>query len=594
MATDPGRPAGSVSRLLSIALLPLVILLGGLVRLERGHAPGAVDEQTASHLRRVELALLEGKPALADTFVNPPGGASLPETPFLDGLLASIASRLWIDDGGTFGPLEEERIESGLRWFGPVMGGFGVLLVALLTLTLHSGPWGGFAALLAGTSHALWPAAIELGGAGRVDVAVVQVILAGIAATVVAQTATARDAFAWVQGGLCGGLFAGAALLLGPTAVLFVPVLAACYWGMVVREEGERRHAARRAGLLFVLSAGVLTSLAAGSLVGDGVASRWARGVSALTFVFGAPFLVAGALMPGRRAASGRLARGAGAIVALALLPYCAMDLAPRLGQELEFWRIVPAGLPEWPLLLTASFALMAAYRERRQGGPRRALAWCTIVLVPLSLLLPMAVAPAAVCACVVLGLAVVGLAEAQRLPMAGALCLGLAGLLLVPQVGAHAEPERSAALRCLRALSPAPWESSAGRVSGFCLAPWSLGHRISYLGRQPPVASGYGHGAREAALALACTDEAGLARAMRSLGARYLLGGSIVEDAWPLALAGRPYGETALARLCSGRSDGALVEDLRLGDPQRPLLVVLSLAGVDPKHRREPTLRAR
>lgn len=585
-----------MSRLLPIGLLPLVILLGGLVRLERGLPAGAVDEHTASHLRRVELALLEGRPPLADTFVDPPSGASLPDAPFLDGVLASVASRLWITNEGTFGPLEEERLESGLRWFGPLFGCLGVLMVALLTLALHSGAWGGFAALVAGTSHALWPAAIDLGGAGRVDVAVLQLALAGIGATIVAQTASARDGFEWVQGGLCGGLFAGVALLLGPSAFFSVPVLVACYWGLVAREEGERRHAARRAGLLFVLSAAVVTSLAAGSLDGEGIAARWVRGVSALTFAFGAPFLVAGALAPGRRAAQTRLVRGAGALAALVLIPYCAVDLAPRLWQGAELWWIAPIRLPEWPLLLAAGVAWLAAWRERRSGGPRRFLAWSALLLVPLSLLLPAAGPPAAVCACVVLGLAVAGFGEAHRVPLAGVLSLSLAGLLLVPKGGVKSEPERSAALRCLRALSPAPWEVSTGRVSGSCLAPWSLGHRIAYLGRQPPVASGYGQGAREAAAALARTDEDGLARGMRTLGARYVLGGSIVEDAWPEALAGRPYGETALARLSSRRptGDSPFVENLRLGDPESPLLVVLSLAGADPEGRREPTLRAR
>jgi hypothetical protein len=68
------------------------------------------------------------------------------------------------------------------------------------------------------------------------------------------------------------------------------------------------------------------------------------------------------------------------------------------------------------------------------------------------------------------------------------------------------------------------------------------------------------------------------------------------VEEAWPAGLAGRPYAETALARLAAAPPDEAspLVEALRIGDADHPRLVVLSLRRVDPGRRREPSLRAR
>ena len=99
-----------MSRLLPLALLPLVALLAALVRFERGLPVGSVDEGTAAHLRRIELALLEGEAPLADSFVNPPGGAALPAPPFLDTALAAVAARLSVADGGALGLQDEEAV----------------------------------------------------------------------------------------------------------------------------------------------------------------------------------------------------------------------------------------------------------------------------------------------------------------------------------------------------------------------------------------------------------------------------------------------------------------------------------------------------
>jgi hypothetical protein len=596
-----------VSRLLPLALLPFALALAWLARDQVGAARGAPDEETAAHLRRIELSLAEGQAPLADGFLDPPRGAALPSPPFLDGGLALVAGRLLgqalqHDQGTAIGEGEIERL---LAWLGPLAGVLGALGVALLALALVHDEWSGMAALIAALAFALWPGALEFGAAGRLHTAAILAPLCAFALAVLAQTSTSKDAFDWAQGGMSGGLFAALALLLAPGSLLFVPVLAYGFWYLMKRADDDRRHGARRAGLLFALTAAVVTGLASGGLAGHGPAQSWVRGASELAFAAGAPFLVVGALPGAGTHAGSRLARAVGALVAFGLLPMAAWHLwlGSRIGAGA--WWAAPLELPGPRAWLALVLVLVAAGSLWRvPSWTVRGLARLAVLLAPLSLVAPAAAGPAAAVAGATLAVAVVHAPLRLRLRLATALVAILAVAALT-RVEPEAERELASALRRARALLPAEaWSNSTARAGGSWLAPWTLGHRIAFLARRPPTTSGFGPGltpkrAREAAAVLASVTEAQLAEGMQRLGAQVVLGGRAIESAWPAveALGGEtPFAGTALGRLSSGApAPGSLfVPLITLGGGDPPLLVAYGLVGKDGSSRAQPSMQAR
>ena len=587
-----------MSRVLPLAFVPLAVLLAIGVRASGGSRRAALDEESALHLRRVELALAEGRMPLADSFLDPGGEAGLPDPPFLDSAMAAVAG------GGEASPTDG-GIERRLFWVGPVLGGVTSLLVALIVLCLARGEWSGLAALVAAGAYALWPAALRFESGGGLHAAAPLAAVGALGGLVLAQTVTARDPFDWIQGGLVGGLLAGLALVLGPGALFVMPLLALGFALLYGHIRDERRGGAGKALMLFALSAAVLTSLAADRLPGEGMAERWMEGASMLAFAIGAPLFAAPGLVRTKhhsrgRGSLGRWIRLAGALVGLAALPLALREIAPRLGLELAAWRLAPWGFPSWPRLVGGALATLAALAVLREGravgGPSRALAWAALLFVPLAEFLPGARAAAAVTGAAVLGLGVVALPPVHRLPLAGALLVGLVGLLRVGDGEARRLRDEADALERLGTLPAVPHGSAVSAQGRRCLAPFGLGARLAYLGHRPPAVSPFGRGAATAARLLGAASVEELAGGMGGLGAWHVLGGSLVEACWSDALAGRSYAESALARLVREGVDpqGPLEEVLRLGSREEPLLVVFARKVRESDLRHGPSLRAR
>ncbi|MDA1265320.1 MAG: hypothetical protein O2816_09615, partial [Planctomycetota bacterium] len=290
-----------------------------------------------------------------------------------------------------------------------------------------------------------------------------------------------------------------------------------------------------------------------------------------------------------------RVARGAGALVALLLVPYAALDLAPRLGALPS-----PVALPSWPALLAgagAAYAAVLLLRASSEDALRRLMAIGALVLVPLGLFLPALAGPGLGLGVVVLALVVVGLAERSRVAAAASVALALVGLLIARPTVAFDQADADA-LRCLRAVPGSAWSSSRSPAHGSCLAPWTLGHRLAYLGRRAPTAPGNGQGRRRAAQALVATTEADLARAAGELRASHVLTGSLVAREWPAieALVGPiAFAETAIGRLArqAPGPDSPWIEVLRIGEPADPVLVVLVSRASVSSQEGQPTMRA-
>lgn len=591
-----------MSRALGALALVLAVALG--VFLREATAPGhrapdgapaggsawlVDDPDAAYHLRRIHVAIAEGRVPLADRFLNHPDGSAIPWPPAFDGLLARLTQAVHGRDrvpSATRG-VSERELEAFLVHAPPALGGLTVAAVFLAALVLGAGratrAWRVAAAATAALLYATAPIAVWYGGVTRIDHHVFVALLTALTLASIGRCLASRERTEIMVHAMLGGFAVGIALLSWLASALLV---AACGAALLVRAltaGDELRAAACRAGTLFFAVAAVTVMVPA-------EASPWnaTQPGSLINLSNGVTMALVGALVPfelallvARRWPAPALRWAAalgGAAAAVLLLPGFlsgALEGFAWASRQNQFMDVVeesrplfdPPRGPAWmgavldlgaaSLLAPLCFAVVAVGALRGRGRvdhPALLLLAATAIfavvtltqrrfgnslIVPLAVLLPLA------------SLHVVGAARWRRV-VAGlglALCVAssaAAGWAVVSVPAAeHAQlaawrAERLAGLRWMRAHTPEPgrWEHSNAPQAYGVLSVWGLGHLIEYHARRPSIATNFGSFVGErnfrgaAAALLEPARDAG--PAVDALGAAYVVVGARMVGEFP------------------------------------------------------------
>lgn len=641
---DPAHKRGSLQDLLvSRAFLPLVLVLAFLLRWqggadlrtapdERGGALGewiVDDEATAHALRRVELALAQGRVPLADAAAS--GGEALddPASPVPAAAWAAVARIADTTSRGSAGDPalrghDEAALEGVLLRSGPLLG---LLLALLVHLAARAMGVSRTAALCACAVAACAPPLFAPLVAGRLSEAVFGWLACALLVRSFARMYEPRDTRpdALVDGvleALLGGLLAGLAV------ACWAPSLVVVLAGVVslLRAAAEREQAAARARgailLLLVAAFALRLPLEEGPWAGgEGAFAAWARFSSTLFLVLAAPFAVV--LMLSKRKDEPRRVVHVALLAALVLM---AVAWVP------DVWREVRAGLAALmsPVPLSGpaareTVAVLALLVVASLVAWRTHLGFFLLVAGAMALgIAPFARDGAALCALVGAFLAALVADRASTWPRRGAaaaacLCVVAAfGEARAGDPGLREERlETALGLRALRRVMPssAPWNDPAAASQASVLAPVDHAARVRLHGRRAVCAD---EAARLASAAMEARVRAveasaaepaldALARGMRALGAthvvaapRFLGAGRIVPGgAWAqlcLAPAGvQRIGEFELVHASPRRVgiDGRAALD---GGAAGAALSIWKLAGKaeDPARPKEPEFRAR
>ncbi|MFN0244401.1 MAG: hypothetical protein ACKVWV_16050 [Planctomycetota bacterium] len=490
---------------LAVTLLLGVTLLAAWLRLEAGVAgrPTEVearalgagwlvdDDATASHLRRVELALAGGTVPRADRFLSHPELGELAGLPLFDRLLAAGAQRTL---SGTSADPALRRIDEGAleHWMSAV----NLWLAAALVLATYwtarafasSGP-----ALAAAVFVAVFPPAVIVGAAGRLDAHVFAATCVALAAGCLARGLRAREALdgvflAFIAGGAFGFASAISFSALSAFAVAWLACVLACARGLP-----ELRAARLRTALCFCVVAALTAQLFLADVVNEGGAQRMlgsAARATSFVFMLGALPLLAASLTRGDLKRKPFhlviLVAGAGGLV------YAARDTLR------EFWN---ARHP---------FAEQIA-----------AHGWGSVI----SLL------------AVGIGLAIAAWFARRRPSRTGtiAVCGAFVVLAVSSWTAARAGPDHTQRVEIVRSLrwlrenapSAGAWNSAVGTTDFGVLADPRAGALIAYHARRPAVCSDAVLGSvneERVVPALHGTDVEALVRALRVLDARYVV----------------------------------------------------------------------
>ena len=242
------------------------------------------DPDAAYHLRRVEVALATGSVPETDRFLSYPEGSAVPWPPFFDGVLA-LSNRLSTGRPGAMGINDayEAGVEARAAAAPPILGLFTTLAVALaaalfvrrgrpnpdcLSRGFVVGPT--VAAVLAALCYAASPIAVWYGAAGRIDHHVLIAFFLALHLGVMAQVfacglfesdrSLARErSLDATLGGFSAGMIAGFALLSWLASAIFVAIAGLTFWLAAAGGRTERVADARRAGMLYFATAGVVT-----------------------------------------------------------------------------------------------------------------------------------------------------------------------------------------------------------------------------------------------------------------------------------------------------------------------------------------------
>ena len=535
-----------------------VLLLAGVAFLVRGGArAGAVDSRADAEslyrLRLVELSLAAGHVPRRDRFVAPPVGSVVPWPPLYHGLLARVARARWAQPGRHVA-LRGVDAQLLRRWVGratPLGFAVAVLLAAATARAFvregtRAGPAPGaaIAVFVAAALAALHPAAVELGGAQRVapDGWALAAGLAGVLAAMGALRPSDRvDGLSFALG---GGLLAGLGALLSPATF---GAAAGAVVALVVRSrrsDAERAGDARRAAVLFCVTAGIVCGLARWGVapaLAEAEAVSAEAGLSRAFLLLAIVPLVFGFLR----------VDGVGAVLCTLASAVAIVALAAPLGAtewlRVELARHAPVGWPgvdevpggAWTLACVLALPLALAAVWTRLEPARRALLASVVAFGAAEVLLGPGPGPGLLLAWILSAAAVVSVA-ARPARVLAVVCV----VVVVAWEPLRSQPvaaapggavaardrARATALEWLRTStpSPAPWNSALAVPAWAVLAPPEWDGAIAALARRPVVESGLVVGGRRpsgwAWSTLFTTEPGALIAAMDTSRARYLV----------------------------------------------------------------------
>ncbi|MCY2959621.1 MAG: hypothetical protein NTY35_05585 [Planctomycetota bacterium] len=365
-----------MTRTVFAVALALVGLLGLAVRLapiherhlgpeirDLGTSRWVIDEPgTALHLRRIELALAEGRVPQHDPFLAHPGTAEIPALPVFDALIAGFAERwlAWPDGDPSLAGVDEADLEAFAAWVGPVAYLFG--FAALAWAAWISARGARAPTVLAAALLALAPATVAATEIGRLDAAAFVLVLLALLVRGTQVAVRAEDALSTILEALLCGVVAG--LLTSMTAagpLLALPTGAALFL-RAIRGPAEVRPIAVRAGLLFSLAAAFLARLPLADgpweRLPEGLVARWTFAASDVLLVAAAPFALLLLTAPRDAARKGwSFARIAALAAMLALLVFeLPRAWGAASGPIAAWWEArgilgPPAGAERWPQL---------------------------------------------------------------------------------------------------------------------------------------------------------------------------------------------------------------------------------------------------
>lgn len=519
-----------MSRTVFVAALVIVGLIGLALRLapmgerrldegarELGASRWIVDDPgTALHLRRVELALAEGRVPQHDPFLAHGTVTEIPALPVYDALIAGFAEHWLAHVGGdpSLDGVDEADLEAFAAWIGPIAYLLGFLALAWAAWACTSGAHS--AVLLAVAMLALSPIAGGVTEIGRLDTAAFVIVLLALLVRGTQLCVRAEDALSMILEALLCGVIAG--LLTSMTAagpLLALPTGAAIFM-RAVRGPELVRPIAVRAGLLFSLAAAFISRLPLAEgpweQMPEGLVARWALTASDVLLVAAAPFALLLLTAPRDAAHKTRtFARIAALAAMLALLVFELPRAWSAASAPLEAWwstRSLRTADVQFSTHLVfssvatvgVSFACVRAFVHRDAAAIHLAL--LAVATAVLAVLEPATASlHVAVAACAFAG-AIATLRSARTrdvVVIASAVMLVLiAGFAHVLQHAGESHRSRDdridafAAMRWIRSEVPpgGPFNSSSAMSSWGILADPRLGELIAYHARRPAFAS--------------------------------------------------------------------------------------------------------
>lgn len=516
-----------MTRTVFAALVAVVGLLGLALRLaplpERHLAPqirdlGASrwvvdDPGTALHLRRIELALAEGRVPQHDPLLAHADRAEIPALPVFDALLAGVAERWLAHEGGdpSLAGVDEPDLEAFAAWVGPVAYLFG--FAALLWAAWISARGAYVPVVLAGALVALAPAAVAATEVGRLDTAAFVLVLLALLVRGTQVAVRAGDALSTILEALLCGVLAG--LLTSMTAagpLLALPTGAALLL-RALRGPAEIRPIAVRAGLLFALVAAFVARLPLADgpweHLPDGLVARWALFASDVLLVSAAPFALLLLTAPRDAARKTRsFARLAALAAMLALLVFEVPRAWASASGPIGAWWTARAIAPDevgldlaYAVTLSAALGLALAcalaLRTREPAAVHLALLAGVTGMLALAErdFAPLFVAASA---CAVAGALPALSAPGRRSVPTALFAFALLPGLILPVAFRRSANERElvlefvTALRWIRAEVPSggPFNSSSSRSTWGILATPAMGELVAYHARRPVLAS--------------------------------------------------------------------------------------------------------
>ncbi len=577
------------------------------------------DPSTALHLRRIELALAEGRVPSHDPFLAQAAPAEIPALPVFDALIAGFAERWLTHVGGdrSLGGVDEADLESFTAWFGPVLYLLAFAAFLWTAAILLRGAHGGI--VLAALVFALTPIGFDAGQVGRIDAAALGLVLAVLLVRGTQVAVRAEDALSTILEALLCGVIAG--LLTSMSAagpILALPTGAALFL-RATRGPVEVRPIALRAGLLFTLVAAFVARLPLADgpweQLPEGLVARWSLAASDMLLLSAAPFALL--LLTAPRDAAHK-SRTFARIVALAAMLALLLFELPRAWNAasgpIEAWWAARSILPGSGLLERmggVSFLCLAGiplvgWQAWQQRDVARFHIFAFALVTTALVLVSRDFAPFFVLGGAAALASIFPASHFERRPrwwIAGV--AGLLGVAATVHVFARPSPaDREsrlawiAALRWIRAEVPpgGPFNSSSARSTWGILADPRDGEIVAYHARRPVLGSGAGafsHPdlAREALLLTTSTGIDEVVERMRVQALRLVVQRGIdvdpvdFADDGPFALARRNAGTPDLQRVFVSDTWARLA-----GEERMPAAVVWSLTEVEAP--RTPVIR--
>jgi hypothetical protein len=289
----------------ALAVVGMLGLVARLAPLRERHLPPEIrdlgasrwvvdDPGTALHLRRIELALAEGRVSQHDPFQAFAAPAEIPALPVFDALIAGSAERWLAHDGGdaSLGGVDESDLEAFTAWIGPIAYVFGFAALAWAAWISARGRH--TAVVLAAMTLALAPAAVVATEVGRLDSAALVLVLLALLVRGTQVAVRAEDALSVILEALLCGVIAGLLTSLSAAGPFLALPTGIALFLRAARGPAHVRPIAVRAGLLFCLSAAFISRLPLADgpweHMPESLVARWALGASDVLLFSAAPF----------------------------------------------------------------------------------------------------------------------------------------------------------------------------------------------------------------------------------------------------------------------------------------------------------------